>query len=56
MLEKNNYALLRADLSRIHNELEKLKLRVNEGNLQFLKLTDLRRIPTQVRLELSMVN
>ncbi|KAL2918599.1 Protein fmp32, mitochondrial [Polyrhizophydium stewartii] len=45
MLEKNEFALLRADIGRLSVELEKLRVRMAE---------DLRRVQSNVRLELSL--
>ncbi|KAI8927852.1 DUF1640-domain-containing protein [Entophlyctis helioformis] len=45
LLEKNEFALLRADIFRLNAEVEKLRLRVAE---------DLRRVQSNVRLDLSL--
>ncbi|KAI8592691.1 hypothetical protein BDZ88DRAFT_258835 [Geranomyces variabilis] len=45
MLEKNEFALLRADMGRLNTEVEKFRTRITE---------DLRRVQSNVRLELSL--
>ncbi|KAJ1327140.1 hypothetical protein BSLG_010487 [Batrachochytrium salamandrivorans] len=45
LLEKNDFALLRADIGRVNIETEKLRVRIAE---------DLRRMQSNVRLELSL--
>ena len=45
LLEKNEFALLKADINRLNNELEKLKQRM---------VDDLRRVQANVRLELGL--
>lgn len=45
MLEKNDFALLRADILRLSSEIDKFKVRQAE---------ELRRVQSNVRLELSL--
>jgi hypothetical protein len=45
LLEKNDFALIRADMVRLSTEMDKLKTRIAE---------DLRRVQSDVRLELSL--
>ncbi|KAI8910306.1 mitochondrial protein [Gorgonomyces haynaldii] len=45
LLEKNEFALLKADIKRLHNEADKLRQRINE---------ETRRVQSNVRLDLSL--